>query len=86
VRTGPQAILRHAQSEGTHAQRGSARLVRYGAEYEVTGNTHPLSAPGSTAGDARRRVRLRSDRLDAAAAVDAFLQNHIEKADWTDAP
>ena len=25
-------------------------------------------------------------RLDAAAAVDAFLQNHIEKADWDAAP
>jgi len=28
-----------ARIEGTHAQRGSARLVRYGAEYEVAGNT-----------------------------------------------
>ena len=28
-----------ARVEGTHAQGGSGRVVRYGADYEVTGNT-----------------------------------------------
>ena len=75
-----------ARIEGTHAQRGSARLVRYGAEYEVAGNTIHFRAWFDGGATHEGEFDFDPTRLDAAAAVDAFLQNHIEKADWSDAP
>ena len=75
-----------ARVEGTHAQGGSGRVVRYGADYEVTGNTIHFRAwfDGGTTHEGE--FDFDPTRLDAAAAVDAFLQNHIEKADWDAAP
>ena len=75
-----------ARIEGTHAQRGSARVVRYGAEYDVAGNTIRFRAWFDGGATHEGEFDFDPTRLDAAAAVDAFLQNHIEKADWTDAP
>jgi len=72
--------------EGTHAQPGSARLVRYGAEYEVTGNTIRFRAWFDGGATHEGEFDFDPTRLAAAAAVDAFLQNHIEKADWDAAP
>jgi hypothetical protein len=75
-----------AKVEGTHAQGASGRVVRYVAEYEVTGHTIHFRA--SFDGGSRHEGEFDFDpsKLGAAAAVDAFLQNHIEKADWDAAP
>jgi hypothetical protein len=61
-------------------------VVRYGAEYEVAGNTIRFRAWFDGGATHEGEFDFDPTRLDAAAAVDAFLQNHIEKADWTDAP
>ena len=76
-----------ARVEGTHAQGASGRAVRYRVDYEVVGHTIHFRASfdgGSTRTKASSTSIRRS--LDAAAAVDAFMQNHIEKADWDVAP
>lgn len=72
--------------EGTHAQGASGRVVRYVADYEITGNTIRFRATFD--GGSRHEGQFDFDptRLAADAAVDAFLQNHIEKADWDAAP
>ena len=75
-----------ARIEGTHGQGGSGRAVRYGAEYEVAGNTVRFRAWFDGGATHEGEFDFDPSRLDAAAAVDAFLRNHIEKADWTDAP
>ena len=68
--------------EGSHTQGGSGRVVRYRATYEVVGNAIHFTA--SFEGGAAHEGEFDFDpsRLDAAAAVDSFMQNHIEKADW----
>ena len=75
-----------ARVEGTHARRGSGRVVRYGADYEVTGNTIRFRAWFDGGATHEGEFDFDPTHLGAAAAVDAFLQNHIEKSDWTDAP
>ena len=75
-----------ARVEGTHAQGGSGRVVRYRADYEVAGNTIHFRAWFDGGATHEGEFDFDPTRLDAAAAVDAFLQNHIEKADWDAAP
>ena len=75
-----------ARVEGTHAQGGSGRVVRYRADYEVTGNTVHFRAWFDGGATHEGEFDFDPARLGAAAAVDAFLQNHIEKADWDAAP
>ena len=55
-------------------------------QYDVAGNTIRFRAWFDGGATHEGEFDFDPTRLDAAAAVDAFLQNHIEKADWTDAP
>jgi len=75
-----------ARVEGTHTQRTSGRVVRYRADYEVVGPTVHFKAVFDGGASHEGEFDFDPSKLDAAAAVDAFLQNHIEKADWDAAP
>lgn len=75
-----------ARVEGTHAQGGSGRVVRYLADYEVSGNTIRFKASFDGGSTHEGEFDFDPTKLAAAAAVDAFLHNHIEKADWDTAP
>jgi hypothetical protein len=76
-----------ATVEGTHARGGSGRPVRYRVDYEVVANAvhfHATFEPGGAPHEGQ--FDFDPAKLDAAAAVDAFMQNHIEKSDWDVAP
>jgi hypothetical protein len=75
-----------ARVEGTHAQGASGRVVHYRADYDVVGNTIRFRASFDGGSTHEGEFDFDPTHLDAAAAVDAFLQNHIEKADWDAAP
>ena len=79
-----------ATVEGTHAQGTTGRAVHYRAEYQVVGTAIHFKAwfDGGSSPNERHEGQFDFDpsRLSAAEAVDAFLQNHIEKADWDAAP
>ncbi len=75
-----------AAIEGTHTQGGSGRVVRYRATYEVVGNAIHFKASFDGGSSHEGQFDFDPSKLDAAKAVDAFLQNHIEKADWDVAP
>ena len=75
-----------AKIEGTHAQGKGGRVVRYVADYEVTGRTIHFRAAFDGGSLHEGQFDFDPGKLAAAAAVDAFLQNHIEKADWDAAP
>ena len=72
--------------EGTHKQAGSGREIAYRAEYEAERNAIHFKALF----DARTRREGQFDfdpsKVDADAAVDAFMQNLIAKGDWDVAP
>jgi hypothetical protein len=72
--------------EGTHARGGSGAPVRYHAEYEVAGGAIHFRATFDNGAAHQGEFDFDPAKLDAAAAVDAFLQNHIRKADWAAAP
>jgi hypothetical protein len=76
-----------ATVEGTHTQSNGARTVRYRADYEVTGHAiHFRASFDGGASTHEGQFDFDPGKLGAAEAVDAFLQNHIEKADWDVAP
>ena len=75
-----------ATVEGTHAQGSGGRTVRYRAEYEVRGTAIHFKAAFDGGDSHEGQFDFDPSKLDAAAAVDAFLKNHIEKADWDTAP
>jgi hypothetical protein len=76
-----------ATVEGTHTQGKGGRAVRYRCEYEVVGRAiHFRATFDGGASSHEGQFDFDSRRLSAAAAVDAFLCNHIEKADWDAAP
>ena len=75
-----------ARVEGTHAQGGGGRVVRYHADYEVSGHTIRFRAWFDGGSTHEGEFDFDPTQLAAAAAVDAFLHNHIEKADWDTAP
>lgn len=79
--------------EGSHsAGRGGQPVddrVEYRVEYEVAGNVVRYTATfGSASVNATHEGQFDFDpsKLGAAAAVDAFMQNHIGKADFDIAP
>ncbi|MGZ5215318.1 MAG: hypothetical protein ACXWKD_03565 [Caldimonas sp.] len=74
-----------ATVEGTHALAGG-RVVRYRAEYEVVGHAVHFKAVFDSGASHEGAFDFDPSKLDAAAAVGAFLKNHIEKADWDATP
>jgi hypothetical protein len=78
-----------AMLEGMHTQGPGGRTVRYRAEFEVVGNAVHFKASFSgaaTLSTHEGQFDFDPSKIDAAAAVDAFMQNHIEKADFDIAP
>jgi hypothetical protein len=76
-----------ATVEGTHARGSDRRAVRYRVDYEVVGRTIHFRASFDRAGAPHEgQFDFDPARLKAAAAVAAFMQNHIEKSDWDVAP
>jgi hypothetical protein len=76
--------------EGRHTQGDGGRVVRYRVEYEVVGTAINYKARFDGV-DGRAAVHegqfdFDPSKVDAAAAVDAFMQNHIGKADFDVAP
>jgi hypothetical protein len=75
--------------EGTHTTGSGDRSVGYRVEYDVVGNSIHFRATFSGAeGPAAHEGQFDFDRsrVDAATAVDAFMQNHIAKDDFDLAP
>lgn len=75
--------------KGTHSRGGSAAPVDYRVEYEVVGNVvHYRATFGSASANSTHEGQFDFDpsKIDAAEAVDAFMQNHIGKADFDIAP
>ena len=75
--------------EGTHTTGSGDRRVHFRAEYEVNGNTIHFKASFSgdePASSHEGQFDFDRGRVDAATAMDAFMQNHIGKADWDVAP
>ena len=75
-----------ATVEGTHAQGAAGRTVHYVADYEVHGNTIHFHASFDGGSTHEGEFDFDPTKLAAAQAVDAFLRNHIEKADWDVSP
>jgi len=75
--------------EGTHTQGGGGLPVDFHVEYEVVGNVvHYTATFGTASANSTHEGQFDFDpsKVDAAAAVDAFMQNHIGKADFDIAP
>jgi hypothetical protein len=75
--------------EGTHTTGAGDRSVPFRAEYEVSGNTIHFKATFAGLGEESRhegQFDFDPSKVDAATAVDAFMQNHIGKADFDVAP
>ena len=75
--------------EGSHSAGQDGQPVAYRVEYEVAGNVVRYTATfGSAAANSTHEGQFDFDpsKLDAAEAVDAFMQNHIGKADFDIAP
>ena len=75
-----------ARVEGTHAQGKAGRAIHYVADYEVTRHTVHFRASFDGGSLHEGEFDFDPSKLRAAEAVDAFLRNHIEKADWDVAP
>jgi hypothetical protein len=76
-----------ATVEGTHTRGDNGRAVHYRVDYEVVGHTIHFRASFDRAGAPHEgQFDFDPSRLRAAAAVDAFMRNHIEKSDWDVAP
>ena len=75
-----------ATTEGTHAQGSGGRTVRYRVEYDVMGSTIHFKAFFEGGDSHEGQFDFDPSKLGAAEAVDAFLKNQIEKADWDSAP
>jgi hypothetical protein len=75
-----------ARVEGTHAQGKAGRAIHYVADYEVTRHTIHFRASFDGGSVHEGEFDFDASKLGAAEAVDAFLRNHIEKADWDVAP
>jgi hypothetical protein len=72
--------------EGTHPRGDTGRPVRYRVEYEVVGTAIHFHATFDGGAPHEGQFDFDPAKLDAAAAVDAFMQNHIGKSDWDVAP
>jgi len=78
-----------ATLDGSHSPGSGRPPVRFRVDYEVVG--HTINYRASFVGDhgpSSHEGQFDFDpaRVDAAAAVAAFMQNHIAKADWDVAP
>jgi hypothetical protein len=76
-----------AMVEGTHSRGDTGQPVRYRVEYEVVGTTIHFHATFD-GGCAPHEGQFDFDpsQVAAAAAVEAFMQNHIAKSDFDVAP
>ncbi len=75
--------------EGSHSPGSGGPAVRYRVDYEVVGQTVNYRAAFAAAGGPSKhegQFDFDPARVDAKAAVEAFMQNHIGKADWDIAP
>ena len=73
--------------EGSHPRGGGGEAVRYRVEYEVVGRAiHFRASFAHGAAPHEGQFDFDPAQLDPAAAVDAFMQNHIEKSDWDVSP
>ena len=75
--------------DGSHSRGSGSPLVRYRVDYEVVGHTINYRANFAGAdGPSSHEGQFDFDpaHVDARAAVEAFMQNHIVKADWDVAP
>ena len=75
--------------EGSHTPGHGGPPVRFRVDYETTGNVihYKATFSGGSGPDAHEGdFDFDPSKVDAAAAVDAFMQNHIGKADWDVAP
>ncbi len=75
-----------ATLEGSHTQGGSKRRVGYHVSYDVVGNAIHFRARFDNGSTHEGEFDFDPAKVDAAAAVDAFMQNHIEKSDFDVAP
>jgi hypothetical protein len=75
--------------DGSHSRGSDGPVVRYQVDYEVVGHTINYRASfAGTNGPSSHEGQFDFDpaHVDARAAVEAFMQNHIAKADWDVAP
>lgn len=75
--------------EGSHSPGSGGAAVRFRVDYEVVRHTVNYRASFiGAAGLSAHEGQFDFDpaRVDAKAAVEAFMQNHIAKADWDVAP
>jgi hypothetical protein len=72
--------------EGTLTQGSGGRSVHYRADYEVVGRVIHVKAVFDGGGSHEAQFDFEPSKLDAAAAVDAFLTNFVAKSDWDAAP
>ena len=75
--------------DGSHSPGSGGPAVQYRVDYEVDGHTVNYRARfAGAAGPSSNEGQFDFDpaRVDAQAAVEAFMQNHIAKADWDVAP
>ena len=75
--------------EGSHTPGQGGTPVRYRVDYETTGNVvHYKATFAGGSGPRMHEGQFDFDpsKVDAAAAVDAFMQNHIAKSYFDVAP
>lgn len=75
--------------EGSHSPGSGRPAVRYRVDYEVVRNVVNYRATfASASGPSTHEGQFDFDpaRVHAKAAVEAFMKNHIGKADWDVAP
>jgi len=75
--------------DGSHFPGSGGPAVRFRVDYEVVGHTVNYRASFVAAsGPSTHEGQFDFDpaRVDAKGAVEAFMQNHIAKADWDVAP
>jgi hypothetical protein len=75
-----------ATLEGSHTQGAGGRRIGYRVEYEVVANVIRFQAWFDGGSTHEGQFDFDASKIDATAAVDAFMHNHIEKADWDVAP
>ena len=72
--------------EGTHRQGGSGRRIGYHVAYEVVAHVVRFQARFDVGTTHEGQFDFDPSKVDAVAAVDAFMRNHIERADWDVTP
>ncbi len=75
-----------ATVEGTHTQGAGGLPIRYRVDYEVVGTAIHFKARFDPGAPHEGEFDFDPSKVDAAAAVDAFMHDHIEKSDRDVAP